>query len=188
MGARGRAAGAFPGAAESGVRRRPGPRSRGASARSGRRGLGRGRGRTGEARPVGVASATPRTALRVLCPLLDGLTADSCARGLPVLPAVQAGPGPSRGAAPPLPPAFRPPPERESADLIVNGVVGVCGGDGAVCLESLAMLLSGHGQNPYMGQCGGAPTAAGWGEDCSTGPPISSPPGYDPSHCSDTPT
>ena len=56
------------------------------------------------------------------------------------------------------------------------------------CLESLPTLLSGHSQSPYMGQYGGAPTASGWGEDCWTGPPISSPPGHDPSHCSDTPT
>ena len=37
---------------------------------------------------------------------------------------------------------------------------------------------------------GGAPTAAGWGEDCRTGPPISppGPRGSAPSHCSDTDT
>ena len=32
-------------------------------------------------------------------------------------------------------------------------------------------------QRPYMGRHGGAPTAAGWGEDCWTGSPISPPPG-----------
>ena len=38
------------------------------------------------------------------------------------------------------------------------------------CLESLPILLSGHSQSPYMGRYGGAPTAAGWGEDSWTGP------------------
>ena len=40
----------------------------------------------------------------------------------------------------------------------------------------------------YIGWYGGAPTAAGWGEGCWTGPPISSPPGSAPSHCSYPPT
>ena len=48
--------------------------------------------------------------------------------------------------------------------------------------------MSGHSQSPYMGRYGCAATAAGWGEDCWTGPPISSLPGHVPSHCSDTPT
>ena len=50
------------------------------------------------------------------------------------------------------------------------------------CLESLPIHLSGHSQSPYMGLYGGAPTAAGWGEDCWTEPPISSLSGRDPSH------
>ena len=59
---------------------------------------------------------------------------------------------------------------------------------GPRCLESLPILLSGHSQSPYMGRYGGAPTAAGWGEDCWTGPPISPPPRSDPSHYSDVTT
>ena len=53
-------------------------------------------------------------------------------------------------------------------------------------ITSNTLALS--GQRPCIDRYGGAPTAAGWGEDCWTGPPISSPPGHDPSHCSDTPT
>ena len=43
-------------------------------------------------------------------------------------------------------------------------------------------------QRPCMGRYCGAPTAAGWGEDCWTRPPISPPPGSALSHRSDTQT
>ena len=38
------------------------------------------------------------------------------------------------------------------------------------CLESFQILLSCYSQSPYMGRHGGAPTVAGWGEDCWTWP------------------
>ena len=37
------------------------------------------------------------------------------------------------------------------------------------CLESLTILLSGHRQSRHVGRYGGAPTAAGLGEDCWAG-------------------
>ena len=71
-------------------------------------------------------------------------------------------------------------------DLAARGgqrrAAGVDPADPSVCQYS--------SQRPYhdLGRYGGAPTAAGWGEDCWTGPTISPPPGSAPSHCSDTPT
>ena len=80
----------------------------------------------------------------------DSMSVISCSRSCPTfkLPGTQAGTGSS---------------DRDSVAS-------------SMCLESLPIFLSGHSQSPYMGRYGGAPTAAGWGEDCWTGPPISSPP------------
>ena len=80
----------------------------------------------------------------------------------------------SRGEAAPTDSSSGYPPGSGSSDLTLFGIT--------------SNTLVQSSQRPYMGRYGGAPTAASWGEDCWTGPPISLPPRRAPSHCSDTPT